>query len=205
MKKRCLYFLHGFAGDIEDWSEVIALLPSFDCVPLTYPFNLPPNGILVGYSMGGRIALSSPLPKIIISGHPGLQTEQEYKARIQREQCWIEKLRKVSIGQFFKEWYEQPLFESLRTHPSFSSVLKRRLRQTPELLIAQIESHSLTKQTSLYRNTIFVHGQLDAAYKELYGKAKILSHEIPQAGHACHIENPEGTARQIKILTDCFI
>ncbi len=205
MEKKSLYFLHGFAGDVEDWNDVISFLPSFHCIPLPYPFEIPPKGILIGYSMGGRIALRSPLPKIIISGHPGLQTEEEKRARSLSEQLWIQKLKTLSIPQFFKEWYDQSLFESLRNHPRFSSILERRLKKTPELLISQIKNHSLTQQPSLHRNTIFIHGEYDTAYRDLYLRAKIHSHEILKAGHACHVENPEGTARQIKILIDSFI
>jgi pimeloyl-ACP methyl ester carboxylesterase len=58
-------FLHGFSGDPEGWREVISLLPEYECQALAYPFDLPTEGILVGYSMGGRIAMSSQLPKII--------------------------------------------------------------------------------------------------------------------------------------------
>lgn len=203
--KRQLYFLHGFAGDVQDWNDVISFLPSFECIPLTYPFELPAKGILIGYSMGGRIALRSPLPKIIISGHPGLKTEEEKRVRAEKEQFWIQKLKDISINQFFEAWYEQPIFESLRNHPRFPSILERRLKKSPELLIEQIREHSLTKQPTLHRNTIFIHGEFDTSYKELYQKAKIASFEIPQAGHACHVENPEGTARQIKILIDSFI
>lgn len=203
--KRQLYFLHGFAGDVQDWNEVISFLPSFECTPLLYPFELPAKGVLIGYSMGGRIALKSPLPKIIISGHPGLQTDEEKEARTQSEALWINKLKTLSINQFFKEWYEQPLFQSLRNHPRFSSILERRLKKSPELLIKQIMEHSLTKQPTLRRNTIFIHGEYDTVYKDLYQKAKIFSHEVPKAGHACHVENPEGTAHQIKILIDSFI
>lgn len=204
MKKKTLYFLHGFAGDVQDWDAVISFLPSFDCIALSYPFDLPAKGILIGYSMGGRIALSSPLPKIIISGHPGLQSEEERKSRLEREQFWVEKLKNLSIKEFFKEWYDQPLFESLRSHPQFPTIFERRLKNPPELLAQQIIDHSLTKQPTLHRNTIFIHGEYDTGYKELYNKAKIFSLEVPKAGHACHVENPEGTANQIKILIDSF-
>lgn len=199
-----LYFLHGFSGDPEDWKEVIELLPEFECTALAYPFELPTAGILVGYSMGGRIALASPLPKIIISGHPGLLTEEDKQARMAGEQLWLQKLKSMDLREFFEEWYSQPLLESLRHHPKFPEVLERRIRNNPATLIAQFERHSLVKQSPFHRNTIFIHGEYDKTYKELYKKRKIPSHEIPKSGHACHLENPAATARQIKILIDSF-
>jgi 2-succinyl-6-hydroxy-2,4-cyclohexadiene-1-carboxylate synthase len=199
-----LYFLHGFSGDPEDWSEMISYLPEYQCLSLSYPFELPSDGILIGYSMGGRIALHSPRPKIVISGHPGLQTLEEKNARILREHYWIQKLKTVSVSEFFDEWYAQPLFESLRNHPKFPSILKRRIQKSPQTLIQQIERHSLVHQPSQYSNTIFIHGEYDTTYRDLYEKFKIPSHEIPKAGHACHVENPEGVASQIKILITNF-
>jgi hypothetical protein len=56
MGEKSLYFLHGFAGDSKDWDEVIKHLSQYQCMALSYPFQLPNEGILVGYSMGGRIA-----------------------------------------------------------------------------------------------------------------------------------------------------
>jgi 2-succinyl-6-hydroxy-2,4-cyclohexadiene-1-carboxylate synthase len=202
---RKLYFLHGFAGDPSDWDGVIQCLPEYDCIALAYPFELPARGVLIGYSMGGRIALSSPIPKLILSGHPGLLNEDEKKARHAKEELWIRKLKTISILEFFEEWYAQPLFASLKRHSSFPAVFERRLKNSPETLINQMEKHSLIHQPTLHRNAIFIHGEYDTAYKELYNRAQITSHEIPKAGHACHLENPEGTARQIKILIESFL
>ncbi len=199
-----LYFFHGFSGSPEDWSGVIENLPGCTCQALTYPFDLPSDGILIGYSMGGRIALNSPRPKIIISGHPGLQTPEEREARAAQERAWIDKLHKATISEFFDTWYQQPIFTSLKAHPTFPAILQRRLKQNAQVLIDQIEKHSLALPSPAPRNTVFLHGALDATYRELYLKLRIPSHEIPQAGHACHLENPLATARQIKILIDSF-
>jgi 2-succinyl-6-hydroxy-2,4-cyclohexadiene-1-carboxylate synthase len=197
-----VYFLHGFSGDPEDWKEVIDLLPEFECIALTYPFQIPTDGILVGYSMGGRIALGSTLPKINISGHPGLLTEEEKKARVAGEQLWLQKLKTLPIRQFFEEWYAQPLLESLHHHPKFPKIFERRLRNNLATLMTQFEMHSLVHQSSSLQNTQFMHGEYDQKYKELYEKRGIYSHEVPKSGHACHLENPACTARQIKILID---
>lgn len=200
-----LYFLHGFAGGPEDWDEVIAHLPGYNCTALTYPFDLPTEGILIGYSMGGRIAMHSPRPKIVISSHPGLSAPDEQKTRSKKEQAWIHKLKTTSITQFFNAWYRQPIFSTLRDHPSFPDILKRRLKQHPDTLIKQIQNHSLAEPAPLVRNTIFVHGALDHRYKQLYSTLNIPSHEIPRVGHACHLEGPVATARIIKYLIDSLI
>ena len=69
-------------------------------------------------------------------------------------------------------------------------------------LIKQLEVHRLEELP--IRNAIFLHGDLDQTYSDLYKKLKIPSHAVSHAGHACHLENPVDTARQIKILIDSF-
>ncbi len=222
MPKRTLYFLHGFSGDPEDWNEVISYLPGEKCFALRYPFQIPSDGILIGYSMGGRIALGSSLPKVILSAHPGFlpvfqksalerspEASEEKAARALRQQQWIQKLKTVSLSQFFEEWYAQPLFISLRAHPNFPSILKRRLQQDRQTLIHQLEKHPLGNGSlDLFSSScfipFFIHGALDETYSNLYQRSHISSYEIPRAGHACHLENPLDTALQIKALINCF-
>lgn len=152
--------------------------------------------------MGGRIALSSSLPKIVISSHPGLQTEEQKVAQVEKENYWVEKLKSVPLKEFLHEWYSQPIFTSFRTNPLFPQILERRLKQDPLKLIDQIQAHSLAQQPFMTQNAYFIHGAYDMAYKDLYKKLDIPSYEIPKAGHACHIENPSEVARQIKFLVD---
>jgi len=149
--------------------------------------------------MGGRIALKAPNPKICLSAHPGLQTVEEKAARLIQDRQWIEKLRQEPFEKFLRDWYAQPLFDSLRAHPEFSKIFSRRLDQDPQLLAIMLENESLAKQ-EFNSNAIFLHGQLDHKYAQLYQTLKIPSLEIPNAGHAVHIENPQGCAEAIKRL-----
>lgn len=174
---------------------MIQHLPEFECQALEYPFQIPTDSIVVGYGMGGRIALKCPQPKIILSAHPGLKTPQEKQQRWQDDQQWIEKLKTMPFEQFLREWYAQPLFETL----DVSSVLERRLKQNPLELAEILSKESLSHQTfSVPSNAAFLHGQLDAKYKQLYRDLGISSIEIPNAGHAIHLENPLGLANAIR-------
>jgi 2-succinyl-6-hydroxy-2,4-cyclohexadiene-1-carboxylate synthase len=197
-----LYFLHGFAGDPHDWDGVISHLSGYECIPLSYPFQLQQSGILIGYSMGGRIALHSDCPKIVIGGHPGLRAQEEIKTRLVQDHYWIEKLKSASIQAFFKEWYSQPLFASLQLHSIFPSLLERRYKQTAEILIQQLKTHSLAHPSPNPKNAFFIHGALDKAYRDLYLERQISSQGVEGAGHACHLENPLETAQQIKKYID---
>lgn len=201
-----LYFLHGFLGEPEDWEGVMQLLPEYTCIALSYPFQLPYEGILIGYSMGGRIALKSPLLKIILSAHPGLTSKVEKAARWKQDQKWIEKLKTQPLSTFLQEWYQQPLFQSLRAHPIFKQVIQRRLNQDPNILIEQLAKNSLAHQNfNLPSQTFFIHGALDTKYKDLYLNLKIPSIEITGAGHACHLERPAPVAESIRsLIKKCF-
>ena len=164
-----IYILHGFLGCKEDWEEVISFLPELECVALEYPFHVPEGAIVVGYSMGGRIALNLPASfRILFSTHPGLLTEEEKRARWKRDLEWIERLKALSLENFLEEWYAQPLFAPLRAHPSFLKVRERRLRQNSHILIEQLTRHSLAHQVyGVPSNTLFVYGEKDIRYKQL--------------------------------------
>lgn len=200
MLRDCLLvFLHGFLGSPHDWDEVISHLPEYSCLALSYPFQIPEGSILIGYSMGGRIALRSSNPKILLSTHPGLQTPQEKAARLIQDRQWIEKLLQQPLESFLHDWYAQPLFDSLRAHPEFSKIFFRRLDQDPKQLAQMLESETLSKQ-EFNADATFLHGQWDQKYAQLYHDLKIPSLEIPNAGHAVHLENPQECARLIRQL-----
>lgn len=194
-----LTFLHGFLGSPQDWDEVIRHLSDYDCQALAYPFQIPKSGVLIGYSMGGRIALRSSLPKIVISAHPGLQSSQEKMQRQEQDEGWIQKLLKEPLDKFLEEWYAQPLFDSLRSHPAFPLILQRRQKQNPQELARMLAEESLAgQQFNVPSNAIFMHGELDAKYARLYESLKIQAVQVPNAGHAAHLENSEGCAKAIR-------
>jgi pimeloyl-ACP methyl ester carboxylesterase len=192
-----LCFLHGFLGCKEDWEDLSSALS--EGTALRYPFEVPENGILVGYSMGGRIALDFPNPKVIISAHLGLTDGHEKRRK--EENLWIQRLQTLPFADFLHAWYAQPLFDTLRTHPDFPKIFARRLKVGPEIALQQLLSHRLSDQLQFHpHNTLFLYGEKDLKYKDLYTHFNAIP--IERSGHACHLENPTACAKHIRDFVD---
>lgn len=71
---------------------------------------------LLGYSLGGRLALQSLLEKnhpwqaaVIVSAHPGLENEAERSARLAQDSAWAAKAFAGDWRQFLDQWNAQPI------------------------------------------------------------------------------------------------
>lgn len=114
---------------------------------------------------------------------------------------WSQKLHSVPMDSFLRAWYNQPLFDSFRTHPRFEEVVQRRALQNPHLMAQVLTQLSLSKQppyAPLPLPTLFLHGQRDGAYQSLC--ATLPSVQIPNAGHVLPIEAPQPCAQLIRIV-----
>lgn len=219
-----LVFLHGFLGSKEDWGDIIDILKEqFYCLALDLPghgsaftsdfhraldetLNSFAQPIVVGYSMGGRLALQygyrQELPVIALSAHPGLIDELEKTRRKEEEKRWVDRLHQLPFSQFLTLWYEQPLFDSLRQKPAiFEKMLMRRLEQNAQTLAKSLQSYSLSSLPRVIpKRAFFLYGEEDLKYKTLYHN--VLNSQqiypIANSGHAAHLENPLACAQTIK-------
>jgi 2-succinyl-6-hydroxy-2,4-cyclohexadiene-1-carboxylate synthase len=221
-----LFFLHGLLGSSQDFFPIMEELQSdFYCVSLDLPghgssplikplsfatvldalkdtikcYTLNPAG-LVGYSMGGRLALllEATYPHLIhqlaiLSAHPGAFPQELPKLK-QQEQKWIALLKK-NFSSFLSQWYTQPLFHTLDQE----KILKKRLANDHSALAEIMEALTLSKQHPLWAhlsetNTpiLWLYGEYDRKYESLYRllPAHFAQLSIPKASHAIHIENP---------------
>ncbi len=196
-----IVFLHGFLGRSEDWEKVCSFLPPVECIG----FDLPGHGSspfvedfhigishfhLVGYSMGGRIAIGYALrhPEqiaslTVMSAHPGLNTEKERKERLKSDQAWAKLLLELPIEEFLLRWYEQPIFLP------FKPDLTLRRHQNVHALKAALLHYSLGLQPKYQIEGVLI-GERDEKFKALYERPII----IPDAGHMVHLENPKAVA-----------
>jgi len=78
--------------------------------------------VLVGYSLGGRIALHALLADsggfwdraVIVSAHPGLENRQDRKTRFEADSIWQDRLSDAEVlpAEFWQQWQAQPVFSS---------------------------------------------------------------------------------------------
>ncbi len=235
-KKQALVFLHGFLGCIQDWDEMIEhLSPYYYCVAIDLPghgktpftsdacgaissaahhLNLN-SPVLIGYSMGGRIALHLKNREpaywkqvVALSTHPGIATNEERSIRLADDIALSMKLETEPFDQFLTTWYTQPLFASLKTRPDlFESILQRRLSADPRRLAQALRTYSLgvlSSIVSFFPNTVFLYGEEDLKYEAIYRilPPDVSVHPIAQAGHAIHLERPVLCATLIKLLLE---
>ncbi len=132
-----IWALHGAVGRAADWRAFAAGLPSgfggvrrldlwrfLDCCPMPLKafgnalceeiVRIDPQPVLLGYSMGGRLALHALLDKpsawkaaIIVSAHPGLTSEAERSARREQDAEWSSMALKSDWPDFLAQWNAQ--------------------------------------------------------------------------------------------------
>lgn len=230
-----LVFFHGFMGDSSDWDEVRALLPEFDSVAISIPAasnwhgsiqkvanSIEPGSILIGYSMGARLALGVAIEfpahyggLVFVSGNPGLESERE---RVNRELAdekiagQIEQhLEHGKLDSFLDQWYQASVFESLPADIR-SQEISRKLKRDPQSWPMLLRTNSVSQQPNYWPRlndlsmpTLVVAGQRDEKYKEIAVRFKTtatLNHVktelLDDCGHMVHREQPVELADLIR-------
>lgn len=236
-----LVLLHGFTGSLVNWlphipifskhSRVITVdllghgrtdSPSDslrytmgnaaqDLVAIFDRLSLPPVRLL-GYSMGGRLALylavhyPSVIESLILeSASPGLETLEQRLERQRIDECLASRIEQDGIVSFVDEWEKLPLFASQARLPQSVLDLQRthRLQNNPVGLANSLRGMGTGVQPSLWerlpevgRPVLLIAGELDSKFVSI---AKRMSQQIPDSrlalipgtGHTTHLEQPE--------------
>ncbi|MFC3884716.1 2-succinyl-6-hydroxy-2,4-cyclohexadiene-1-carboxylate synthase [Bacillus songklensis] len=236
-----LLLLHGFTGSKETWEpfygewEKTGQLISLDIIghgETSSPQDVTRYGMesvvqdlrllldelhieqinVLGYSMGGRLALSfaamfpERVGKLILeSASPGLKTVQERERRKQQDDALAQQILDNGISWFVDKWGNIPLFESQKQLPSGvqQSMREQRLKNDPIGLANSLRGMGTGMQPSwwgklpfLQMPTLLVTGEWDEKFcriaREMENLMPHAKHEtILNAGHAIHVEQRE--------------
>ena len=168
-------------------------------------------GILVGYSMGARMALLVALQHpemvtqlVLISGTPGLKTQSERAARQKSDNELADRIETIGLSAFLDEWLALPIFSGLSNE---TNQRDDRLRNTTQGLADSLRFAGTGTQESqwpkLHQLSMPVHlivGELDEKFKSIAIEMKpmISTSElrvVENAGHTVHLEDPTTTAQ----------
>lgn len=172
---------------------------------------------LLGYSMGGRLALHlSILAKlrrgislrrlIVLSASMGLWGDDERARRREVDRAWSDPLWEgADLRQFLQAWNHQPLLARLRDRAPLKAreLLRWRSLHSPQGLAIAFDCLGLGSMPPLHeqlhllpQETIWIYGEEDKKFEQIArdvaGRSpqiKILG--IPHAGHAAHLEDLE--------------
>ncbi|KAK9105308.1 hypothetical protein Scep_022152 [Stephania cephalantha] len=142
----------------------------------------PANVVLLGYSMGARIALYMAMRctknidgAVIISGSPGLKDMAARKRRVVQDVGRADFLKTHGLQIFLDSWYSIEFWKSLRAHPHFQKIILSRSRHNDVYDLANVLSGlSIGRQPPLWEdlkkcNTplLFVCGEMDGKFMEI--------------------------------------
>jgi 2-succinyl-6-hydroxy-2,4-cyclohexadiene-1-carboxylate synthase len=164
---------------------------------------------LIGYSMGGRLALYLTIhfPQyfhrvVLESASAGLASATARSDRLAKDQQLAAKLETGDFRLFLENWYQQPIFTNLRSHPNFPQMLGQRLHNSPVKLAKSLRNLSTGMQPSLWEYLsenkiplLLLVGELDSKFiqinQQMYKLCQYSQLEvIPSCGHNIHFENP---------------
>jgi 2-succinyl-6-hydroxy-2,4-cyclohexadiene-1-carboxylate synthase len=222
-----LIFLHGFFGTPQDWDF---LTPELQRRNVSYeflnieelvggnhrtPFKIVPRLLqkhlasteptfLVGYSLGGRLALhtlcANPAPwagAILISTHTGLPMVLERNARYQRDMDWSERFLREPWQDLCQNWNNQDVFKNTASfgHKEESEHRRYALSKMMKNFSLGLQIDYTKKLPKVHKPILWVSGQKDEKFTGLAQRAVKLNPQfshltLPQAGHRAPWDSP---------------
>lgn len=167
--------------------------------------------ILLGYSLGGRPALTalSRHPTafagaVILAAHPGLATDESRRERRETDFVWAERAREIPWADFLAQWNAQSVFDSRPTldrsdlEPFRFDISNAFLQWT---LGCQPDLRGALEKIEI--PILWLTGEHDHAYSALaqgiIGRFPRGQHRlIPKAGHRLLGEAPETVRQEIQ-------
>jgi 2-succinyl-6-hydroxy-2,4-cyclohexadiene-1-carboxylate synthase len=232
-----LVFLHGFTHTGASWDAVSAALPEtyrplapdirghgtaseLEPVDLEHVIGdvsrlAPDSFTLVGYSMGGRIALHVALALrarvrrlVLIGASPGIADPTERDRRRRSDERLADEIAHSGIEQFARAWARTPVLADQPPEVA-AAVHADRLLSSPAGLARALRGLGTGALPSVWDQlgelvapTVLIVGERDARFRQSASNmqrflrdAEIVT--VAGSGHAAHLEKPEEVASAI--------
>jgi len=240
-KGKPLLLLHGFTGDHSTWDDVVnKLSQQYMCIipdilghgksdspkeferyamekivtDLQHILNyLDVSKVhLLGYSMGGRLALSFAVlcgnkveTLILESASPGIEAQSEREERKHQDTRLAERILQDGMDNFVEYWGGIPLFATQQSLPDNvkQKITEQRLRNQPVGLANSLLGMGTGVQPSWWNElpalnipVLLLSGEYDQKFCKI---ARIMDEKLPnsewkiinEVGHAIHVEDSE--------------
>jgi len=215
--------LHGFMQDGRAWDQLVARLPAewtYQRPALAGLGSLPEvaeqvgeGSHLVGYSMGGRLALwlAAQHPERVLSlttigAHAGLEPA-ERAARAAADEALAARVEREGMEWFAGYWAAQPMFARLAGRADLDAMRREQDTAATAAMLRGLGPAAVEpfwdRLPAITASALFIAGAEDGRYPELarrlaaavpHGRAEV----VPGAGHAVHLENPDAVARLLR-------
>ena len=184
---------------------------------------------VVGYSMGGRVALHLALSAsggpdrlwalVLESASPGIEDASERKERLRSDAALAEAIEQEGIAAFIDRWQAQPLFATQARLPAtaLEELRRQRLRNDPVGLGNSLRGMGAGAQEPVFDRlseirtpTLLLAGAEDEKYCALARRTvaslpRARLQIVPEAGHAVHLERPGAFADAVReFLEECL-
>ena len=176
--------------------------------------EIPAGSILVGYSMGARIALALAIeyPQkiaglIFVSGNPGLETEDARSERLAADLRLADQMEDLkdqeSIGTFLNRWYQQFVFDNVPDYVKIDEIRRKSKLDISHWAIL-LRTFSVGRQPNFWPRLkelsipfCAVAGEADEKYKGIASRiatgfsSSVVIQTVAECGHIVHREKPD--------------
>lgn len=236
--------LHGFTGSKENWNSLgEALSENYQVIKIDLPghgktkseavsmeqcchhlkeflkYIKVEEAHVIGYSMGGRLALSFAMtfPEfvkslVLESSSPGLQSAEERKQRQDRDEKLAQRILNEGVESFVQFWENIPLFDTQKSLPSAvrQEIQQERLSQQAQGLADSLRFMGTGSQASWWKDlkqvkipSLLLVGELDPKFVKI---GQEMNENMSQSeiiifkgvGHSIHVEAEDQFNEKVK-------
>lgn len=202
--------LHGFLGRPADWDFLRDAGFDIDARELD---DIPRSGdTILGYSMGGRLALHALLDgarykrAVIVSSGLGIDDEGERTQRRQADEMWARRFESDDWETVMRDWNAQPMFgghaRARRERDYDREGVVKALRDYSPAVLPPLEPHLREIEIPV----LWIAGESDTKYAAVARRAVSLlpNAELwicPGAAHRVPWEQPEAFIDRLRVST----